>query len=280
MSVLAWTCPTCKATVATPFCPRCGEEPLKPRELTFRGFVEKAAHALTSVDARTLRSIRTLWRLPGALTLMWINGVRKPFVQPLSLFLIANVAFVAIQVLTNQHVFNTSLDSHLHHQDWSSLAQSLLSSRLDSTGRTLPEYVPIFDRQVALNAKSLVVLMSLAFALPLPMVFWREKRPFMVHVVFSLHCYAFLLLLMSAALLVASLIALLGFGGIETPAVDKSLSVAMLLICGYYVFRAIGPVYGTSGVHRVIGTILLALVIAALVPGYRFALFFITLYST
>jgi hypothetical protein len=277
---MPWTCPTCKASVTTRFCPRCGEEPAKPHDLTFRGFAEKAFHAFTSIDARTLRSIRTLLWRPGELTVAWVNGIRKPYVLPLSLFLIANVAFVAAQWLTGQHVFNSSLDSHLHHQDWSALAQSLASERLSETARTLEEYRTDFDRRVAVNAKSFVVLMSLAFSLLLPLVFFRGKRPFMVHVVFSLHLYAFLLLLMTAALLVAGLSLMLGFGGIEAPMVDRLLSVAMVLVCGFYVYRAIAPVYGVRGAPRAIGTLALVIGIAALVLGYRFALFFITLHST
>lgn len=275
-----WHCPTCKTSVTTRFCPRCGEEPLKPRELTLHGFAEKAVHAFTSVDARTLRSVRTLILRPGELTLAWLQGVRKPYVLPLSLFLIANLAFVAAQLLTGQHVFNSSLASHLYHQDWSGVAQSLVARRLNGTGRTIEEYAPIFDRRVALNAKSMVVMMSLAFSLLLPAVFRREKRPFMVHVAFSLHFYAFLLLLMSAALLVAGLGELLGFGGIDTPIVDNVLSVAMVLICAYYLYRAVVPVYGSHGGVRALSAVILVVAVAALVLAYRFALFFITLYST
>jgi hypothetical protein len=49
-----WTCPTCNVTVTTPFCARCGEEPLVPRDLTLRGLGEKLLHALTSIDARAM----------------------------------------------------------------------------------------------------------------------------------------------------------------------------------------------------------------------------------
>lgn len=54
-----------------------------------------------------------------------------------------------------------------------------------------------------LNAKSLIVLMTMPFALLLPLILLRERRPFMVHVRFSLHLYTFLLLLFCIALLAA-----------------------------------------------------------------------------
>jgi hypothetical protein len=55
-----WICPTCNVTVTTHFCARCGEEPVAPRDLTLRGLGEKLLHALTSIDARTMRSA---WKL-------------------------------------------------------------------------------------------------------------------------------------------------------------------------------------------------------------------------
>ena len=87
--IASWTCPSCKVTVTTPFCARCGEEPLPPRDLTLRGLAEKIVHALTSIDARAARSAWALLRHPGQLTLAWTGGVRKPYVAPFQLFLIA-----------------------------------------------------------------------------------------------------------------------------------------------------------------------------------------------
>ena len=275
-----WTCPTCKATVHTPFCARCGEEPLAPRDLTLRGLAERAFHAFTSIDGRTARSAWKLLRRPGALTVAWSSGTRRAYVAPFELFLIANVLFFAVQALTGENIFSSTLDSHLHHQDWSALAQSLLTRRLEATGTSLELYAPLFDRAVVLNAKSLIFLMTLPFALLLPLTFLRAHRPFMTHVAFSLHLYTFLLLLFCAALLIAGLSALLGLGGLDAPLVDDVLSVANLVTCAVYIYLAVGPVYGATGAPRIIKAISLAMAVAAIVLGYRFVLFLITLYAT
>lgn len=280
MTDVCWTCPTCKVTVTTPFCARCGEEPIPPRDLALRGLAEKLGNALTNIDARAARSAWKLLRHPGELTLAWVSGIRKPYVAPFQLFLLANVLFFALQWTTGANVFSSSLDSHLHHQDWSELAQSVLSERLTETHTTVEQYAPTFDRAVVLNAKSLILLMTLPFALLLPLVFLRERRPFMTHLIFSLHLYTFLLLLFCVALLAAKLSALLGFGGLDAPIVDNVLSVANLVACALYAYLAIGLVYGTTGAARVAKALVLVLAVAAIVLGYRFALFFITLYGT
>lgn len=275
-----WICPTCNVPVTTHFCAHCGEEPLAPRDLTLRGLGEKLLHALTSIDARTMRSAWKLLRHPGELTLTWTRGVRKAYVAPFQLFLIANVLFFGVQWLTSENVFSSSLDSHLHHQDWSDLAQSLLARRLEATHTTLEQYEPTFDRAVVLNAKSLILLMTIPFALILPLAFFRERRPFMTHVAFSLHLYSFLLLLFCVALLLARFSDLLGFGGLDVPRVDNALSTANFAACTVYIYLASGPVYGASGKLRAAKAFLLALTVATIVLGYRFVLLLITLYTT
>src|SRR5262245_23329292 len=170
MTEVRWICPTCKVTVTTSFCARCGEEPVPPRDLTLRGLAEKLLNALTNIDARAARSAWKLLRHPGELTLAWVSGIRKPYVAPFQLFLLANVLFFAIQWATGENVFSSSLDSHLHHQDWSELAESALSQRLEEMHLTVEQYAPTFDRAVVLNAKSFILLMTLPFALLLPIV--------------------------------------------------------------------------------------------------------------
>jgi hypothetical protein len=275
-----WTCPTCGQPRNTPYCEQCGEEPPAPKDLTLRGLLEKGLHAVTSIDARVARTAWFLLREPGALTQAWTRGTRRQYVAPFQLFVIANVIFFALQWATGINVFSSTLDSHLHHQDWSSLAQSLLAARLDKTRVPLERYAPEFDRAVVLNAKSLIVLMALSFAPLLPLMFMRERRAFMVHVTFALHLYTFLLMLFCAALLAAKASEWLGVGGLDVPVVDTVLSMVNLAACAAYLYVAIGPVYQATGGTRVVKAVVLALAVAAIVLAYRFALFLITLYGT
>lgn len=277
---MTWTCPTCGVTVTTPFCALCGEQPVAPDDLTLRSLAARVVHALTSIDARAARTARMLVRHPGQLTLAWTTGIRKPYVAPFQFFLLANVVFFVVQWATGENVFSSSLDSHLHHQDWSELARSFLSRRLEATHMTVAQYESTFDRAVVLNAKSLILLMTVPFSMLLPLAFLRERLPFMTHVVFSLHLYAFLLLLFCLALVAARLSALIGFGGLDNPIVDDVLTVANLAACSAYLYLAIYPVYGITGVRRLATTALLALAVLAIVVGYRFLLFFVTLYGT
>jgi hypothetical protein len=139
--------------VSTPYCSQCGERRLRPWDLTLRGLLLQLLQAVTSIDSRLLRSFRLLLTRPGFLTTAFVRGQRTPYLGPFQLFLITNVLFFAMQSLTHANIVGTTLDSHLHQQDWSMLAQTLVSQRLESKGTTLDLYAPIFDHAVVQNAK-------------------------------------------------------------------------------------------------------------------------------
>jgi hypothetical protein len=279
-TVEPWTCPNCNEVRTAPFCPGCGERRLGAGELTLGGFLHHSLQALSDIDGRVVRSFRCLLTRPGALTVAYLRGDRKPYLAPLRLFLVANVLFFAMQSLTGAKIFSTPLDSHLHRQIWSSLAQELVAKRLLAQHTTLELYAPVFDQAVALHAKSLIILMVLPLAALLPLVFRGNDKPFVTHVAFSLHFYAFLLLLFCLALIFVGADQWLGGEGLASDRIDQVLSVIEVLICAGYLYFAVGTVYGTRGAPRVFEVAALAAAVAFIVLGYRFVVFALTLYTT
>lgn len=252
---------------------------MRPHDLTLRGFFGQIALACTNIDGPILRSLRCLVTRPGFLTVAYLNGQRKPYTLPLQLFLVANLLFFAMQSLVGARVFSTPLDMHLNNQFWSSVAQPLVAHRLEAKHTTLDLYSPIFDRAVELNAKSLIILMVLPFAVFLPLVFCGKRIPFVGHIVFSLHFYTFLLLLFCVALTVVGASLLTGGAGLNSESFDHLLSMVEVTVSGLYLLVAAGTVYKERGASRVLKALVLVTVTIGIVLGYRFALLLITLYT-
>jgi hypothetical protein len=101
-----------------------------------------------------------------------------------------------------------------------------------------------------LHAKSGIILMVLPFAILLPVLFYRTRQPFVAYAVFSLHFYAFVLLLFCASLSVAAVDALLGGAGLTSTRMDNALSVINLAACATYLYLAMGTAYGAGGALR------------------------------
>ena len=275
-----WACPSCHSTVSTPFCPGCGERPLREREFTFLGIANQVVQTVTNLDGRLIRSIRCLVSRPGFLTVAYLQGQRKPYVGPVPLFLIANALFFAIESLTGGKVFTTSIDSHLHTQPWSRVAESWVSHRLEVKQTTLDVFAPVFDLVVARNGRSLIIGMALSFVAALSLAFYRSGRPLGAHAVFSLHVYAFLLLLFCVATVVPPVDLWFGGAGFASDRLDHVISITLLLACGMYLYVATGKVYGANGASRVLKVVALTMAVAGIVLGYRFVLLLITLYTT
>jgi hypothetical protein len=262
--------------VSSKFCPDCGERQLDLHALTLRGLAEQILLSLTSIDSKLVRSFLLLVSRPGALTVAYLEGRRKPYLGPVPLFFMANVLFFAAESLLRSSVFATPLAMHLERQPWSPLAQAWVTKRIATLDTTLAAFTPAFDQALALHARSLIIIMALAFA-PVPLLVFRHRRmPVAAHAVFALHLYAFLLLLLCVGIAVEAC-----FGGSTAmPAfVDPLVSLALLAACAAYLYAAVGSVYASRGARRALEVAVLVVAVAALVLGYRFALFVLTLYT-
>lgn len=245
-----------------------------------RHLAKQILAATSTVDGKLVRSWRMLLTRPGQLTAAYVGGERRRYITPLALFFIGNALFVAVQSLTGINILSSPLESHLHSQDWSSFAQSLVQARLADRQLTLEAYAPVFDRSAIFNAKALIILMALTFALLPAIAFRTRKRRAGVHIVFALHLYAFVLVLLSAAVLLAQLDVIAGGPGLRSGPVDKVLSLLNLLVCGAYIFFALRKIYRTSGWRNWLAAIFLTSGVVILFIGYRFAIFLITFGTT
>src|SRR5262245_60741569 len=273
-----WVCPTCRVEVRSPYCPVCGERPVRPRDMTLRGILGHFFQAVSSIDGRMIRSLIALVTRPGALTVAYMEGPRKPYLGPFQLFLLANVIFVAAQSLTGMNVFSSTLDSHLHLQDWSARAQRMTAERLNATHATLESFTPAFNRTVAWLAKTLVIVMTIPFAAVAALLNARGRNAIGVHAVFAVHVYAFLLLLFCGGLVIAAIDVLFGGSGLESARVDTIITVLHVAVWTAYLYVATGRVYDTAVWHRIITTLTLSVSVLAIILAYRFGLFVVGLY--
>jgi hypothetical protein len=210
-------CVSCDAPLTGPYCSRCGERTLEPESLTLRHFmVHTVLHELLHVDGAIWRTLRLLFLRPGKLSLEYVAGRRRPYVNPFRLLLIAIVAYVLLS--SSGRVMTWKLGPVT-----TSIAPAVVRRSL-SVENTIELVDPygLLRRQVAAKREQLASEAARerfhdrleAFAEPLSftnvvllaatlhLVFRRKRRRFLEHAAFSMHVVSFVLL-SSLTLLVA-----------------------------------------------------------------------------
>jgi hypothetical protein len=284
MDALAETvCPACGARMDAPFCAACGEKRFDHHSLSLAHFFEHAFEAFAHFDGAMFRTLRTLVARPGRLTADYVRGCRKPYLAPVQLFLLMNVLYFAATAVNGWNTLNTDLRTHVTGTWHASVAKSMVLKKLASTGMAEAEYVKAFDAKSGTKAKSLVILMVPVFALLLAAVRFRQKRYFVEHLVFSVHFYAFFLLLFAISTSVTTLV-VAGLSGVGVrpgdAALDQVTSSITLAIWWVYLSVAMAET-GTRGRARAAAQGL-ALTIGAVgvLYLYRFLLFLVGYFTT
>ena len=68
-TVERWKCGKCESSVASEYCPACGEARIKPVDLSLRHLLHEVYRSFSSVDSKLLRTFRALMFRPGALAI-------------------------------------------------------------------------------------------------------------------------------------------------------------------------------------------------------------------
>lgn len=283
-----WHCPTCGSDAVTPYCGNCGERRLAAGDLSLAHYVEAAAESVFSWDGRVVRTLASFVRRPGELTMAYLEGRRKPFLNPLQLFLLINVLFFLQQGITGWNTYSTPLGVHLTQSLYIDEAKALVRFRFDQlgisyAGADAQAYGQRFNAAVRLSAKSLVVLLVPFVTLLLATVRLGRPSRAVVHVTAGFYVTAYLLALQTVVLpcLTGLEVASVALGTpLDRYTIDDLsgwlLNVGMLVILVPMLER----VFDAPRRWALLQGALLAWGIGLCVQGYRFILFLLTLFTT
>lgn len=272
-------CVSCGAPLGGRYCSACGELDARERRLTLRAFLAESFRAVTDLDGRTLRSLRTLLGRPGLLVREHMAGRRKPYLNPVQLFLLANVLFFFAVPLTGTSIFSNPLRAHLYQQPHSGLAvQAMRDRNLDLAAPDFVTFEARFDQAVEVHARSLIIVLVPLFALLLfGTRFWRREAA-LAHLVLALNYVAVLMLVVLAIGLVGQLVLLLP-GAEAALRNERPVLVVLLATLGTYLYLALRRAYGDGRLAAAAGAAVLALGTVLLIVVYNAILFFTVFYT-
>jgi thiamine biosynthesis protein ThiS len=278
-----WTCPACGSMATAKFCSDCGEKKFSPADLSFRHFFSHALGEFFHFDSKIFRSFALLFTKPGFLTAEYLRGCRKPYLHPFQLFFVANLIYFVVQPFTGVSGLRATLNIQVEMMPYRNFASRLVAHRLAVEGVSFEQFSRSFDHIVDVQARSLVLVMVLIYALGLALLQWRKKQFFGQHLVFCLHFTAFWMLaifigLSSGASIVLTLLA---SSGAHFPRVnwDRYIFAFGLLFMLFYAFRALQVVYHDSVIFSLGKAFVLVAAFLYVLDTYRFILFLTALYA-
>jgi hypothetical protein len=228
-------CPECGTRFAGDYCHRCGEKRPEARDLSVRHFVQDASKELTSLDSKLLRTVWSLLFRPGLLTVEWVRGRRGHYLKPLNLclgvFALSLFAYSAYKPVAMFDVANMAAQDKAGNLV--KLVNRAAAKKHVETGALLDQMSERWQHYMSLSPVVLVV----AFALVLQLVFLFTRRYFVEHLVFSMHFVSFSMLVMALMWPVYFLI------GIKSGGINTAVAAAKWLLDLAYMFFAVRAVY-------------------------------------
>ncbi len=269
-------CLNCGTKLDTRFCSNCGQKN-KDYRLSFKDLFSDFLEELLDLDSRVLRSVRMLFTKPGLLTSEYIKGRRISYLPPVRIYLVASVLFFLILSLKtylpeirNNQFFKEFTETGAIDEALNQAIEGKINSGSDTTLVLEENGLILFDADssdsnISLSiggedyavqqgdflskfsdnfAKMMFILLPVA-ALQLKVLYWRRKKLYIEHLIFSLHVHAFIfsLLILTVildyklvmwAVIIASLLYLyLALKNYYQQSHPKTISKMLLLLLSY-----------------------------------------------
>lgn len=244
-------CLNCGEPLAGRFCANCGQRVI-PAYPTVREFIGDTWEEMSGYDGRIVRSIRALFRRPGAMTKDVLEGRRARYVSAVRLYLFASVLYFVVASATPELRVRDDVTGQtrtikigLWSRDDSVAITEEDRAEIERLIAKSPWYLkPLMEdlrddpdalRQGLVTAvpKALFLLVPVFAAI---LALFYRRRAYMQHLVFALHLHAviFISLALARAVQVTGSVVL-----------AAAVSAASLLFIALYALRGLRYLYGS-----------------------------------
>ena len=106
-------CKNCGTLLKGDYCHNCGEKVLTHRDKAMRNWLSEVFSNFIQLDGKFINSIKGLLFRPSEMAKNYAEGKRKPYLNAVNFFLIANLVYF---LLPSFDIFKTNLYVQLNYQ--------------------------------------------------------------------------------------------------------------------------------------------------------------------
>jgi hypothetical protein len=243
------SCKNCNESLKGKFCYHCGEKVVEKADFSLKTLLSQFVDGVFNIDSKVYQTFINLLFKPGKLTTNYIEGIRKPFMKPIQVFLIANVLFFLL--LTQADILRIPAKYF-----FDSGRNLNIEAKMIETSHSKAELFQSYDRISTNLSKSAGVLIVPVLALVFLILFYKTQFLFGMHLIFALHYTSFFFLSCLLAVTVHK------FG-------NRAVQTFIILTNFIYLFFAIKLVYKNKYFIAFFKALLILLIFAGITALYR-----------
>lgn len=175
-------CKTCGNEFSGRYCNRCGEEVVERRDKSVGAFFRQQFDRLTFNENKLLRTLKLMFAQPGQLSLNIMNGIRVPFIKPVSIFFLANLLYFLFPVFST---YNSQLRTQMHFLPHSDFAAEMVRTKIANENMTMSDFTLRYQQQSSNISKLLLVVFAILVAVPLMLLNYHQHYYYRDHLLVS-----------------------------------------------------------------------------------------------
>lgn len=273
-------CRNCTNAFSGRYCNRCGERVVEPTDKSILSILTDVIQGFTFLDNKAIRTFRLMLLRTGELTRNHMEGIRVPFLKPVSVFFIANLLYFLFPVF---NTFNTNLRTQMHFLPHSEIAAGMVEKRLSKEKVTLEQFTIRYQQQSTTMAKLLLIIFVLIVAVVLALINYSSHYYFHDHFLAALEFSSMLILV--GQLFLPWMLTLISNLFADNPGWlgyifrDSVFSVIIMMLSFLVFYLMEKRVYLQNPKNAVVKALLMIPGIFIALQSYRIILFFVTMWT-
>lgn len=180
-------CLNCGAVVEGSFCPQCSQSVRDNSDRSLSRLTGEVFGNIFFLDNRFLLSIWYLFRYPSRMTAEFLEGKRKKFISPVTLFLFLNLIYFFVNPLSD---YSLSLHDQISSQPYSKWSNEWVTQKIQDEKLNADDYAIIYQKTSDSISKSVMILNVPMIAFFVYLMAFKKRSFYFDSLIFAFHYFS------------------------------------------------------------------------------------------
>lgn len=180
-------CLNCNAPIQGDFCHHCGQRVRDNLDRSLGRLLGEFFGNIFFFDNRFFLSMKYLIRFPSRMTVEFLEGKRKRFISPITLFLFINLIYFFVNPLTD---YSLTLYDQIHSQPFSMWAKEWVDVKLEKEELDFRSYGITYQNMSDSISKSIMIVNIPITAVFVYLISFKRRRFYFDSLIFAFHFFS------------------------------------------------------------------------------------------